>query len=208
MKDCSDLILRVELSGSFDSSAATLPAPQAHIPCIITGVTEWRDDLKKALKQAGGYGRDTTFLFTEDKIKEDVFLQDIDSLLKSGEVPNLYAVDERQEIVEVRHLRLVSGRVLAVLWCFIIWHFDWFVVSFHITHHSSSRNVQISFICEICFFFDEGFVVYQVALGSVSLRALLSTPCHFHSVNSPYSSVTSRQLKLILATSSTIELHT
>jgi len=49
-----------------------------------------------------------------------VFLQDIDSLLKSGEVPNLYAVDEQQEIVEVRHFRLVSGRVLALLWSFII----------------------------------------------------------------------------------------
>jgi len=141
VKDCSALIFGVELSGSFDSSAAILPAPQAHILCIITGVTEWRDDLKKALKQAGGYGRDTTFLFTGDKIKEDVFLQDIDSLLKSGEVPNLYAVDERQEIVEVRHLRLVSGSVLAVMLLFIVWHFNWFVISFHISYHTSSHNV-------------------------------------------------------------------
>jgi len=141
LKDCSALIFRVELSGSFDSSAATLPASQAHILCIITGVTEWRDDLKKALKQAGGYGRDTTFLFAEDMIKEDVFLQDIDSLLKCGEVPNLHAVDERQEIVEVRHLRPVSGRLLAVLWSFIVWHLNWFVVSFHISYHSISHNV-------------------------------------------------------------------
>lgn len=42
-----------------------------------------------------------------------MFLQDIDSLLKSGEVPDLYAVDERQEIVEVRRFKLVLGRVLA-----------------------------------------------------------------------------------------------
>ena len=40
-----------------------------------------------------------------------MFLQDIDSLLKSGEVPDLYGV----EIVEVRHLRLVLGIALALL---------------------------------------------------------------------------------------------
>jgi dynein heavy chain len=45
-------------------------------------------------------------LFSEGQIKEEVFLQDIDSLLNSGEVPNLYAVDEQQEILEVRFLRL------------------------------------------------------------------------------------------------------
>jgi dynein heavy chain len=56
------------------------------------------------LKQAGGYGKDTTFLFTEGQIKKEAFLQDIDSLLKSGEVSNLYAVDEQQEIVNVRYL--------------------------------------------------------------------------------------------------------
>ena len=44
-----------------------------------------------------------------------MFLQDIDSLLKSGDVPDLYGVDERQEIVEVRHLRLVLGIALALL---------------------------------------------------------------------------------------------
>lgn len=45
-------------------------------------------------------------MFSEGQIKEEVFLQDIDSLLNSGEVPNLYAVDEQQEILEVRFLRL------------------------------------------------------------------------------------------------------
>ena len=52
------------------------------------------------------------------------------------------------------------------------------------------------------------FVVYQMALGPVSPQAHLSPPRHFHSINGPYSFITSHQLKLILATSSTIELHT
>lgn len=68
---------------------------------VLTGVNEWRDDLKTVLKLAGGHGKETTFLFTDGQIEEEVFLQDIDSLLNSGEVPNLYAVEEQQEILEV-----------------------------------------------------------------------------------------------------------
>jgi hypothetical protein len=68
---------------------------------VLTGVNDWRDDLKKVLKQAGGHGKETTFLLTESQIKDEVFLQDIDLLLNSGEVPNLYTVDEQQEILEV-----------------------------------------------------------------------------------------------------------
>ena len=40
------------------------------------------------------------------------------------------------------------------------------------------------------------------------LRALISLPCHFHSISGPSSLIICQQLKLILATSSTIEWHT
>lgn len=62
--------------------------------------------MKKVLKQAGGFGKETTFLFTEGQIKEEAFLQDIDSLLNSGEVPNIYAIDEQQEILEVSNISI------------------------------------------------------------------------------------------------------
>ncbi|XP_076341069.1 dynein axonemal heavy chain 12-like [Tachypleus tridentatus] len=65
------------------------------------GCPEWKEDLKFVLKGAGVHGKTTVFLITDSVIKEDVFLEDIDSLLNSGEVPNLYAIDERQEIIEV-----------------------------------------------------------------------------------------------------------
>ena len=74
-----------------------------NIICYFIGVNEWRDDLKRVLKTAGGLGKDTIFLFTEAQIKEEAFLQDIESLLNSGEVPNLYAPDEAQEIIEVSY---------------------------------------------------------------------------------------------------------
>ena len=65
------------------------------------GKTEWREDLKNLLKSAGGQNKKTVFLITDSQIKEELFLEDIDSLLNTGEVPNLFAADEKAEIVEV-----------------------------------------------------------------------------------------------------------
>ena len=65
------------------------------------GVLEWRDDIKLVLKQAGGRNTPTTFLITDSQIKEESFLEDIDQLLNTGEVPNLFAVDEKQELMEM-----------------------------------------------------------------------------------------------------------
>ena len=53
------------------------------------------------MKNAGAFGKTTVFLITDTQIKEESFLEDIDNLLNTGEVPNLYAVDEKQEIMEV-----------------------------------------------------------------------------------------------------------
>ncbi|EDS37651.1 ciliary dynein heavy chain 11 [Culex quinquefasciatus] len=73
------------------------------------GLNEWREDLKKVLKEAGGMGRDTVFLLTEAQLKEEIFLQDIDCLLNIGEVPNIYPVDEKQEILEMVRLAAQGG---------------------------------------------------------------------------------------------------
>ncbi|GIX99968.1 dynein heavy chain 7, axonemal [Caerostris darwini] len=64
------------------------------------GLTEWRDDIKRVMKSAGADGKGTVFLVTDTQIKEESFLEDIDNLLNSGEVPNLFAVDEKQEKIE------------------------------------------------------------------------------------------------------------
>ena len=58
--------------------------------------------MQTLLKNAGAFGKTTVFLITDTQIKEESFLEDIDNLLNTGEVPNLYAVDEKQEIMEVR----------------------------------------------------------------------------------------------------------
>lgn len=46
-------------------------------------------------------GLKTVFIITDTQIKEEAFLEDIDSVLNTGEVPNLFAPDEKQEIMEV-----------------------------------------------------------------------------------------------------------
>lgn len=53
------------------------------------------------MKSAGAEGKGTVFLITDTQIKEESFLEDIDNLLNTGEVPNLFAAEEKQEKIEV-----------------------------------------------------------------------------------------------------------
>ncbi|XP_021341821.1 dynein heavy chain 12, axonemal-like isoform X1 [Mizuhopecten yessoensis] len=64
------------------------------------GKFEWREDIKSLLKASGCQGNTTVFLLTDTQIKEESFLEDIDNLLNTGEVPNLFATDEKAEIME------------------------------------------------------------------------------------------------------------
>lgn len=73
------------------------------------GANDWHDDLKNVLKEAGGVGKHTVFLITENQIKMELFLQDIDCLLNQGEVPNIYAIDEKQELLEIVRLAAQGG---------------------------------------------------------------------------------------------------
>ncbi|KAJ2998719.1 Dynein heavy chain 7, axonemal [Globomyces sp. JEL0801] len=62
--------------------------------------TEWREDLKKLLLMTGRDNLKTVFLFPDTKIKEESFIEDVNGLLNSGDVPNLFAADEKQQIIE------------------------------------------------------------------------------------------------------------
>ena len=50
--------------------------------------------------KAGGDNRQTVFLFCDSQIKDESFMEDISMILNTGDVPNLYAYDEKAEIIE------------------------------------------------------------------------------------------------------------
>jgi len=50
-------------------------------------------DLKRLYFQAGVENKPTVFLFTDTQVVEEVFLEDVNNILSSGEVPNLYKVE-------------------------------------------------------------------------------------------------------------------
>lgn len=56
----------------------------------------------------------TVFLITDTQIKEESFLEDIDNLLNTGEVPNLFATDEKAEIMEVIRLIRILKHTLVL----------------------------------------------------------------------------------------------
>lgn len=64
------------------------------------GQNEWRDDLKRLLIKAGCDAKPIVFLFSDNQIKQESFMEDISMLLNTGDVPNLYPSDEKAEILE------------------------------------------------------------------------------------------------------------
>lgn len=62
------------------------------------GKTEWREDLKRILQKAGGAMHPTVFLFSDTQIKDEAFVEDINNLLNSGEVPNMFPSDEKMQV--------------------------------------------------------------------------------------------------------------
>ena len=58
----------------------------------------WREDVKKTLLQCGIDNKPTTFLFCDTQIIDEQMLEDINGILNSGDIPNLYKVEDIEEI--------------------------------------------------------------------------------------------------------------
>lgn len=55
-------------------------------------------DLKRLYFAAGVENKETVFLFMDTQVVEESFLEDINNILSSGEVSNLYKADEFEEV--------------------------------------------------------------------------------------------------------------
>lgn len=75
------------------------------------GMTEWRDDLKNLLLTVGTEGKPLVFLFADTQILNEAFTEDVNMVLNTGDVPNLYQPEEKAEILEKMQTALRdSGR--------------------------------------------------------------------------------------------------
>ena len=77
----------------------------------IYGIIQFREDLKVLLKSAGAQNEQSAFIFSDNQIVKESFLEDINNILNTGEVPNLYEVGDIEEIIgNVRQSAKEAGK--------------------------------------------------------------------------------------------------
>ena len=71
------------------------------------------------LIKAGVDGKATVFLFSDNQIKEESFVEDINMILNTGDVPNIFPADEKADVIE---------KMQTVARVEVDWKSPWFAV--------------------------------------------------------------------------------
>ncbi|XP_070785989.1 dynein axonemal heavy chain 2 [Enoplosus armatus] len=97
-------MLLVGVGGSGRQSLSKMAASICEYQVFQVEVTkqyrkqEFREDMKRLYRLTGVDNKPTVFLFNDTQIVDESFLEDINNILSSGEVPNLYKQDEFVEV--------------------------------------------------------------------------------------------------------------
>jgi len=109
--------LLVGMGGSGRQSLTRLAAFMLDYKCVSIQITsnytveDWHENLKAILDTAGVQNLPVVFLLNDTQIVYNSFLEDINSLLNTGSVPNLYENDELDAIVlKCRPMAKQAGR--------------------------------------------------------------------------------------------------
>jgi dynein heavy chain len=81
----------------------------------VYSLTDWYEDLRGLLRRAGLEEQKTLFLLKDADIRSEVYLENINNILNSGEVPNLFSKEERDFIINNRS-RTMSFKSPAERW--------------------------------------------------------------------------------------------
>ena len=110
----------VGLGGSGKQSLTKLTSFMSEFKCISIELkrgysnNDFREDLKKLFIAAGVEREPVVFLFTDSQIVNEGFVEDINSILNAGDVPNLFPPDEKDRIIgDVREYAASIGKPLS-----------------------------------------------------------------------------------------------
>jgi len=75
------------------------------------GVAEWRENLKTVLLLAGVSAQPVVFLFSDTQIVTETMLEDVNNVLNTGDVPNLYGPEDMDLILSTCKADCVRKRI-------------------------------------------------------------------------------------------------
>lgn len=106
IKQANGHVLLVGMGGSGRQSAVKMAGAMGEYEMFRIELTknysrqDWFEDIRKMHRLSGFDGKPTCFLFADNQIKEEAMLEDINMLLNTGDVPNLYEAEDKAEIIE------------------------------------------------------------------------------------------------------------